>query len=104
MRTSVALSLLAVASSFAFPSQRQCRCRPHEPCWPSEQQWQSLSGSVDGNLEALRPVGSVYHDPTYDHEACEEVKAMTHDSVWRSSQPGAHIHTLGITWNRPSVI
>lgn len=90
MWTSVAFSLLAVTSSLAYPAHQQCRCRPHEPCWPSEQQWQSLNSSIDGNLQAIRPIASVCHDPTYDHEACQEVTAMTHDSAWRSSQPGAH--------------
>ncbi|KAK2762248.1 hypothetical protein FQN54_001258 [Arachnomyces sp. PD_36] len=89
MWKSVALPLFAATLSLAYPGTHQCRCRPHEPCWPSGHQWQALNNSIDGNLQAIRPVGSVCHDPTYDHEACQEAMAMTHDSEWRSSQPGA---------------
>ena len=89
MWTSTALSVLAATSSFAYANSHQCRCRPHEPCWPSEQQWQTLNSSIDGNLEAIRPIASVCHEPTFDDDACQEVTAMAHNSTWRSSQPGA---------------
>lgn len=38
---------------------------------------------------AVKPVGYVCHDPTYDEAACADVKKMNTNSIWRAQQPGA---------------
>lgn len=67
---------------------RHCRCRPWEPCWPTEEQWATLNASIDNNLVRLKPVGYVCHEPTFDHTACNDLLHLTRDSGWRASQPG----------------
>ncbi|KAE8351821.1 chanoclavine-I synthase oxidoreductase protein [Aspergillus coremiiformis] len=64
-----------------------CRCRPSEPCWPSDQEWNRFNISIDGNLVRLRPVGHVCHHPTLDPAACDELLHLTRDSGWRASRP-----------------
>ena len=65
-----------------------CRCEPSQPCWPSASDWAALNSSINGNLFAIRPIAAVCHDPTYDAAACAAVQANTHDSRYRSAQPG----------------
>ncbi|KAI0381640.1 putative oxidoreductase [Hypomontagnella monticulosa] len=64
-----------------------CRCRPSEPCWPSEESWDRLNTSIDGGLVQLRPVGHVCHHPTFDQGSCDELLHLTRDSGWRASRP-----------------
>jgi hypothetical protein len=76
------LPLLASAS-------QKCRCRPSDPCWPTTSDWDTLNSTVDGHLVAVRPVGAVCHDPTYDFEDCSAVTSLQNNSLWLSDQPGA---------------
>ncbi|OTB14166.1 hypothetical protein K445DRAFT_23947 [Daldinia sp. EC12] len=64
-----------------------CRCRPREPCWPSDEAWNQLNISINGNLMRLRPVGHVCHQPNFDEKACDELLHLTRDSGWRASRP-----------------
>ncbi|GFF88015.1 6-hydroxy-D-nicotine oxidase [Aspergillus udagawae] len=80
------LSLAFAALAFAS-SNSSCRCRPHEPCWPSPQEWNALNSSVDGNLFAVRPVAAPCHEG--DPEACDFVTKQWYNSTWRAAQPGA---------------
>ncbi|KAH3009360.1 hypothetical protein KXV73_007410 [Aspergillus fumigatus] len=79
---SLTFAALALASS-----NSSCRCRPHEPCWPSPQEWNALNSSVDGNLFAVRPVAAPCHEG--DSEACDLVTKQWYNSTWRAAQPGA---------------
>src|SRR4051812_34451307 len=65
-----------------------CRCRPWETCWPAEKEWTSFRNSIDGDLVQLQPVGSVCHEPTFNHSACENLLSISSDSAWRASHPG----------------
>ncbi|RAL08528.1 FAD-binding domain-containing protein [Aspergillus homomorphus CBS 101889] len=42
-------------------SPRNCRCLPHDPCWPSTHEWNLFNATVNGHLIQIRPVGSVCH-------------------------------------------
>lgn len=75
-----------------------CRCRPTDPCWPSQSQWASLNASVSGSLIATQPVGHVCHDPGFDAAACNASMAQSQDSVWRDQQPGAVQWTNWEAW------
>lgn len=84
--------LFVLASSLPLlvsASKHHCRCRPSEPCWPSNSQWAALNASIDGNLHAVRPVGAVCHEGAFDAAACDAVTANSNNSVWRTSEPGA---------------
>ncbi|KAJ5676073.1 hypothetical protein N7462_008970 [Penicillium macrosclerotiorum] len=75
--------------ALAAPQSSNCRCRPHDSCWPSRTDWRALNNTLNGNLVAVRPVASVCHKSSYDATACKAVTALWSDSAWRSSQPGA---------------
>ncbi|KAF1732778.1 putative FAD-linked oxidoreductase [Beauveria bassiana] len=96
--TSLLLMLGSVHGAALQTSNAQCRCRPNDPCWPSQSQWASLNASVSGNLVALRPVAHVCHDPGYDAAACNASKALSESSVWRDQNPGAVQWTNWEAW------
>ena len=81
------LCLLLVRSILTLGGS-SCRCRLSDSCWPSINTWTAFNESIDGYLIQLRPIASVCHDPTFDQQACNNVKNMTNNDVWRSNQPG----------------
>ncbi|KAJ5305917.1 hypothetical protein PENANT_c015G09192 [Penicillium antarcticum] len=81
-------SLFATIAS-AAPSTGHCRCRPHESCWPSEQEWSGLNDTIQGNLVAVRPAASVCYAAEFDQAACKDAINKWSDSTWRAAQPGA---------------
>ncbi|KAJ5386293.1 hypothetical protein N7509_008834 [Penicillium cosmopolitanum] len=83
------LLLSAAAIVVPEPQHSSCRCRPHENCWPTQQQWSTLNSTIQGNLVAVRPVASVCHAMEYDAKTCNATTELWTNSVWRSAQPGA---------------
>ncbi|KAL4947776.1 hypothetical protein BDW69DRAFT_204026 [Aspergillus filifer] len=75
--------------AWASPQPYHCRCRPHQSCWPSPEEWDALNASINGNLVAVRPVAAVCHDGGAQSEACQTVQEQWSNSTWRASQPGA---------------
>ncbi|KAI0538969.1 hypothetical protein GGR58DRAFT_466133 [Xylaria digitata] len=62
----------------AYPSghtHEGCRNIPGDPNWPSAYEWSCLNKTIGGRLIRTVPIGSVCHDPNYDEEACEALKA-----------------------------
>ncbi|EEH07998.1 FAD binding domain-containing protein [Histoplasma capsulatum G186AR] len=98
LQLAAALLLSGLPEALSGHNHTSCRCKPEEKCWPSPHQWKALNESVHGNLVAVRPVGNVCHDPTYDPEACARTKNITHNSFWRVEQPGAVQFTNWETW------
>lgn len=86
---SVLFALLLSAVALGAEQSTRCRCRPHETCWPSTQQWSALNESIQGNLVAVRPAASVCHQGEFNSKACKSITGLWSDSVWRSAQPGA---------------
>ncbi|KAF4209842.1 hypothetical protein CNMCM8927_005045 [Aspergillus lentulus] len=85
---SLLLAIFFATAALAAPDSRRCRCQPHQPCWPSPQEWNALNRSIDGNLVAVQPVAAPCHvNP--NSTACQEVTAQWSNSVWRAAQPGA---------------
>ncbi|KAK2873242.1 hypothetical protein FQN49_002498 [Arthroderma sp. PD_2] len=87
-----------LGATHAAPEGPRCRCTPDQSCWPSANLWQTLNRTISGNLVAVKPVGSVCHDPTYTGGLCENVKSMQSNSAWRSSEPGAVQNINWETW------
>ncbi|RDW65738.1 FAD-dependent oxidoreductase [Aspergillus mulundensis] len=90
----VSLLLLSLFLAFkptlsASTPSRQCRCRPNDRCWPSEQDWNAFNRSINGNLIHLRPVGAACHGTEYDAAECADAQANTMNSYWRAAEPGA---------------
>lgn len=77
------------APSYGCGNSTACRCRPDEPCWPSDADWQSLNETVSGQLSRVSPLGAVCHDPAYDEEACTALlSGGAYDSSIRAAAPG----------------
>jgi hypothetical protein len=55
---------------------KQCYRLPSDPEWPSTKTWSTLNSTVNGKLVATVPIGSPCHDPTYDADACDALKAQ----------------------------
>lgn len=83
------LTSLLFALCLAHATHSHCRCRPHERCWPSHQEWNHLNSSVHGNLVAVRPVAAACHKPDFSKQECDAVAASWNDSIWRAAEPGA---------------
>ncbi|KAL4862754.1 hypothetical protein BDV12DRAFT_202744 [Aspergillus spectabilis] len=81
------LLLGSIQQSAATPT---CRCFPDEPCWPSPQQWAVFNATVNGNLIATIPIGSVCHAKnifnTPSQQACSEL-------LFRWTDPATHYST-----------
>ncbi|KAM3548458.1 hypothetical protein MY1884_009170 [Beauveria asiatica] len=67
--TSLVLLLGSAHGAALQTSNAQCRCRPNDPCWPSQNQWASLNAS-----------------------------ALSESSVWRDQNPGAVQWTNWEAW------
>ncbi|CAG8899453.1 unnamed protein product [Penicillium egyptiacum] len=82
------LNLSLVGLALGSPdSSRDCRCRPHQSCWPADQEWAALNSSVQGNLQPVQPVAAPCHKG--NKEACTAITEQWTNSTWRASQPGA---------------
>ncbi|KHO02136.1 FAD binding domain-containing protein [Metarhizium album ARSEF 1941] len=66
-----------------------CRCRAHENCWPSNDAWNALNSTIQGNLQAVRPVAAPCFKPSPVAASCAVAEQNANNSVWRSAQPGA---------------
>ncbi|KAL3472344.1 FAD-binding domain-containing protein [Aspergillus californicus] len=66
---------------------RNCRCLPHDHCWPSPDEWDAFNNDIHGTLLRVWPIGSVCHGVTFDQARCDNVRASTHDTLWRISEP-----------------
>ncbi|KNG81506.1 FAD/FMN-containing isoamyl alcohol oxidase MreA-like protein [Aspergillus nomiae NRRL 13137] len=75
--------------AYGNSNSSSCRCQPHQSCWPSEQEWNSLNSTINGNLVAVRPIAAVCHEGGRNSSACKEVTAAWTNSTWRAAQPGA---------------
>ncbi|OAT10282.1 hypothetical protein BDBG_17341 [Blastomyces gilchristii SLH14081] len=98
LHVATTLILTGLPTALSGRNHASYRCQPEDPCWPSPRKWKRLNESVEGNLVAVRPVGSVCHDPTYDLEACVNTKNISHNSFWRAEQPGAVKFPNWETW------
>lgn len=79
-----------LATVFAASSNLTCRCRPHQQCWPSAQEWITLNQTIEGNLAAVQPIAAACHPgPGHDSTACKEITSLWTNSTWRAAQPGA---------------
>ncbi|EEQ33996.1 hypothetical protein McanMca71_002816 [Microsporum canis] len=100
MRSTTCLAALLplLGATYAAPEGPRCRCTPDQSCWPSPGLWQTLNRTLSGNLVAVKPVGAVCHDPTYNGGLCEDVMSMQTNSAWRSAEPGAVQSINWETW------
>ncbi|KAK2590817.1 hypothetical protein QQS21_011504 [Conoideocrella luteorostrata] len=92
------LLLAPVASGLAVENKPTCRCRPHEKCWPSPDKWNTLNNTIEGNLQAVRPVEAPCFPPNVGSALCAEIGKNFNNSLWRSAQPGAVQWTNWEAW------
>jgi hypothetical protein len=78
MKFSTAIFIATTFSTTALAavaSKADCRCTPEQACWPVESQWAALNQTVGGKLIKGVPPAAVCHEPNYNEEQCEKVKA-----------------------------
>ncbi|KAJ5192823.1 FAD-linked oxidoreductase [Penicillium cf. viridicatum] len=87
----IPLSTVALATAIGLhtvvPWKKDCRCRPHEPCWPSSEEWNMLNNTLGGNLLALKPSGHVCLPGDQSSETCQELVKNFHNTTWRVQNP-----------------
>ncbi|KAJ0423136.1 hypothetical protein BJY00DRAFT_299751 [Aspergillus carlsbadensis] len=88
---------LAIPATLSGPPE-QCRCKPGETCWPSDDDWRALNETLQGVLVRVRPVGHVCHGTSFNLHACEQVRSASNNSIWRGIQPGALQYTNWESW------
>ncbi|EKM83321.1 hypothetical protein AGABI1DRAFT_69619 [Agaricus bisporus var. burnettii JB137-S8] len=89
MRLKALLDFVILVSTWS-KGDGKCRCIYNEPCWPTEQDFASLSSHLSQPL--LRPVPPAsacypFHNPSGN---CSDVQSHRRDSIWRTDQPGAY--------------
>jgi len=63
------------------------RCRPGQPCWPSEADWQQLRARLRGALEPVQsPLAPCRADPA--SEACTTTLRSMKNPFYLQDQPG----------------
>ncbi|KAF2259787.1 FAD binding domain-containing protein [Lojkania enalia] len=86
----ISLLSLAVASPApAAASPPRCKVLPGDAAWPKTADWNYLNKTVGGSLTATVPLASVCHDPNYDEEKCNDLKARWHMPIVHEDSPTA---------------
>ena len=76
------------------PFEGECtlggRCLPHQPCWPSPEQWQSLNESVHGRLSIPHlTIQPCLEYDNYDDAACHKsLEDLGKDPFFLQQFPG----------------
>lgn len=55
--------------------RRKCQYLPGDKGWPSQDRWDKLNNTISGRLIKTISPGHVCHDPNYDANVCEALKA-----------------------------
>lgn len=77
----------------AATSSNDCRCLYGQPCWPSEQDFTSLSSNLSQPLIRPIPPASPCYPIGNPSGNCSDVQLNWKDSNWRADQSGAYENT-----------
>jgi FAD/FMN-containing dehydrogenase len=70
------------------------RCKPREPCWPSEGEWKALAATLHGSLEPVHaPLEPCKGDP--GSEGCQELMRSMRNPYYLQDQVGG---TESVGW------
>ena len=89
----VASSLLALGTGASASSQ--CKCTPSDSCFPSEEEWASLSQNLSHPVvSGQRPLAAVCYEGTssYNAAACDTGVAYQYDEDYRAD------HSNSLMW------
>lgn len=66
-------------------------CRPGQPCWPSDSEWNQFDTTLGGSLYAIVPLAAPCYlgSKSYDRKACNEVATGYRNFTMRSAVYGA---------------
>ncbi|KAF9267089.1 FAD binding domain protein [Marasmius fiardii PR-910] len=67
----LAIILPLVVSSYSG----RCRILPTDDAWPPKEVWDSFNHSIDGRLIKTIPIASPCHDPAFDQNKCDAIRA-----------------------------
>lgn len=74
-------------------SNSRCRCIYGSSCWPSEQEFTTLSSGLSQPLIRPVPPASACYPPSNPSGNCSIATTLWRDSLWRADQPGAYENT-----------
>ncbi|ABK90143.1 FAD-binding oxidoreductase [Francisella tularensis subsp. novicida] len=89
----VLVSIFALANSQTSANlddktlKSNCRCLPSKPCWPDQQQWDTLAKSLKGKL--IKPISPFYIcEKNSDSEECKSVLQNIKNPFYMQSDAG----------------
>ncbi len=84
------LSFLPLILAQTATSSKICRCLYGQSCWPSEQDFVSLSSNLSRPLIHPVPPASACYPIENPSGNCSDVQLNWRDGNWRADQPGAY--------------
>ncbi|KAF9266646.1 FAD binding domain protein [Marasmius fiardii PR-910] len=92
----IAKTVVLAIFSFIIPSSsNKCRILPtDEQAWPTQETWDSFNHSIDGRLIKTVPIGSPCHDPNFDQERCNAIRASWTTPDLHEEHPSSVMDTL----------
>ncbi|KAL0064816.1 hypothetical protein AAF712_008213 [Marasmius tenuissimus] len=88
------MRVFALCTFLPVAFAERCRILPSDDSWPTSQQWNAFNESVDGRLIRTIPVGSPCHDPNFDQEKCDAVRAGWATPGVHTSSPSSVMDSL----------
>ncbi|PVF95630.1 FAD-binding domain-containing protein [Serendipita vermifera] len=92
MRLLIPLSTLLALTPSSFGNSGRACIYPL-PCWPSDNDWNSLNSTLCGSLVRARPAAYPCHQPNLDETQCQIAKQNWTKEPWRAQQPGGYFDT-----------
>lgn len=101
--------LLAAVGSFTAhaatncPPPAACKAAPGTPGWPSQDAWNQLNVSVEGQLLQPTPPGAVCHtdQPSYNSTQCSVLQTAWYTYAFHDSNP---VSNAWQEWNNDSCL
>lgn len=89
--------LITTISATSYNSNTDHECSFGQPCWPSNQQWESFNRTISGHLYRTVPYAAscYYQSPYYDPSTCTLIAANYTTGEARTSVYGA---TNALNW------
>ncbi|KAJ3570977.1 hypothetical protein NP233_g4058 [Leucocoprinus birnbaumii] len=82
--------LLELVQATTAKGNSKCRCIYGESCWPSDDDFKTLSAQLSQPLIHPVPAASACYPVDHPSGNCSEVQENWFNGIWRSNQPGAY--------------
>ncbi|KAJ3569435.1 hypothetical protein NP233_g5042 [Leucocoprinus birnbaumii] len=82
--------LLELVQATTAKGNSKCRCIYGESCWPSDDDFKTLSAQLSQPLIHPVPAASACYPVDHHSGNCSDVQENWFNGIWRSNQPGAY--------------